>query len=191
MADETNEQNAGGGSAGDQNQNASGNQQGGGSANQSAAQDQAASANKLIKEFAKERGITVEDLLTQFKGLENANKTELQRLQDAAQSWERKYGETVTALQQERAERAVFQAASAANAFDPEAIVALAMPRVTFNDGKPTNVAEVIGQLREANPKRFAAVAGSGDGGKGSGGAGGDANAAINAAIRQMSGHAG
>jgi hypothetical protein len=187
MADETNEQHAGGGSAGDQSQN--GNQQGGGSANQSAAQDQTASANKLIKEFAKERGITVEDLLTQFKTLENANKTELQRLQDAAQSWERKYGETVTALQQERAERAVFQAASAANAVDPEAIVALAMPRVTFADGAPTNVAEVIGQLREANPKRFAAVAGSGDGGKGSGGTGSDPNAAINQAIRQLSGH--
>ena len=124
------------------------------------------SANKLIKDFAASRGVTVESLLTQFSDLENKGKTELQRLNDERDTFKTQAETNAASLRTERAERAVLAAAAKANAVDPDAVLALATSRLEFDaDGKPTNVDAVIDALRTEKAERFKASAGSLDGG--------------------------
>lgn len=152
------------------------------------------SANKLIKDFARSRGVTVSDLLKQFEDTENASKTDLQRALDKAADLEKRYGDAVGDLQRERAEKAIRDAAASAGARADRlaSVYRLVREDVAYgDDGKPTNVAALVAQARTDAPEFFQAVTGSGDGGKGGAGVGNDPNAAINAALRQMSGRAG
>ena len=127
------------------------------------------SANQIIKQFARERGLTVTQLVEQFTTAENAQKTEAQRLQDAAKAWERKYGEAARELQAERAERVIRDAAATAGARPDRlpSVYRLVRDEVEFgDDGKPSNVAALIEQAKTDAPEFFQRVNGSGDGGK-------------------------
>lgn len=151
------------------------------------------SANKLIKDFAKARGVTVAQLMDQFQGLEAANKTEVERARDAAKEWERKHGELSGELRAERAEKAIRDAAAAAGARADRlaSVYRLVRDGVEYgDDGKPKNVAALVEQAKTDAPEFFARVSGSGDGGKGGGDGKPDANAAINSALRQAAGYA-
>ena len=180
------------GAGGDGGANGNGQQQHGTQQHQSQAPDltndltQERSANKLIKDFAKERGVTVADLVQQFKTAEDSQKTALERAQDAAKTWEQKYGDTVTELQKERAEKAIRDAAADANA-NPQrlsAVFRLVKDDIEYgDDGKPKNVADLVAKAKKESPEWFRAANGSGDGGKG-GDSPKDANALLNQFIR-------
>lgn len=152
-------------------QQGAGAHQGAGNQGQQGGNDASPSANKLIKDFASQRGITVEALLSQFTELENKGKTELQRLEGERDGYKSQAESAAQELRQVRAEAAVLTAATQARAVDPDAILALAMNRLEFDkDGKPSNVSAVIEALRTERPERFKAAEGSGDGGKGGSG---------------------
>lgn len=181
----------GGANQNQQNQNGNQNQQqGGNQPDLSGELSNERSANKLIKDFAKERGITVADLVQQFKTAEDSQKTALEKAQDAAKTWEQKYGDTATELQKERAEKAIRDAAADANA-NPQrlsAIFRLVKDDIEYGeDGKPKNVADLITKAKKESPEWFRAASGSGDGGKGGDGPK-DANERVNQAIRQAAG---
>jgi hypothetical protein len=123
-------------------------------------------ANRRIKEFASQRGITVEALLDQFTQLEEAGQTELEKRDKALRAAEERAAKLDAEIRTERTERMVLSAATKANAKDPDAILALASRRIEYDDdGRPTNVDAVIKALRDERPDRFAAAGGNLDGG--------------------------
>ena len=127
------------------------------------------SANQIIKQFARERGLTVTQLVEQFTTAENAQKTEAQRLQDQVKDLERKHGEAVTELQRERAEKVFRDAAATAGARAERLgpiFRAYAQEIEYDSDGKPTNVATLVEKAKAEMSEFFQRVSGSGDGGK-------------------------
>ena len=127
------------------------------------------SANKLIKDFAKERGLTVEALLDQFTTLENASKTEKEKLESDLTKYKTEAETSGKELRELRGRVALQDAVSAlGNVYDPATVVDLAVPLLEYgDDGKPANIDAAIAKLKETRPKLFPAAAGSGDGGKG------------------------
>lgn len=168
---------AGGSDGGNENPPANANEggdgnEGGGAAGASGTNT--SSLNKRVKDFASARGMTVEDLLKKWEDDENAGKTEIQKLTGERDTLTSQLTQTMESLKTERAERALLAAASAARAVDPEAITALAIRNLEFDDeGKPKNVTDVIEALKKAKPDRFKAAEGSADGSAGDGGSGG------------------
>lgn len=151
------------------------------------------SANALVKDFAKARGVTVSQLLEQFKSAEDAQKTEVQRLSDQKKEIEQQHADALRELQAERAEKAIRDAAAGAGArADRLAVIYRAVRAdVQYDDkGKPSNVAALIEQAKADAPEFFQPVSGSGDGGKGGGGSS-NPNDAVNAAIRRAAGVSG
>ena len=160
-----------------------------------AGKPQEPSANKLIKDFAQQRGMTVEQLFYRLQKDEDANKSELQRALDRVKELDGQYSQTAKDLQQERAEKAIRDAAaqSGARADRLAGIYRLVRDDVQYDaNGKPTNVAALIEQAQNDAPEFFQRVAGSGDGGKGTGtDNGSDPHAAMNRALRQSAGYSG
>lgn len=125
------------------------------------------SANKLIKDFAAARGITVEKLIEQFQTYEDASKTELEKLQGDVNRYKTEAESASTQLRELQARAAVQDAVGGMNTIDPATVVDLAMPHLTYgDDGKPENVDTVLARLKTERPRLFPAAAGSGDGGK-------------------------
>jgi len=120
-------------------------------------------AQREIREARKEAA----GFRTQLQKIEDRDKTDLQKATDRAAELERLHGETVTQLQQERAERLVTAAAGKANAVRPDAVYRLIRDTLEYEDGKPTNVDAAIKAARTEYPELFRSAAGSGDGGKG------------------------
>ena len=146
------------------------------------------SANKIIKDLARERNMTVSQLVDAFKATEDANKSELQRALEQVKDLDGKYRESVTELQKERAEKAIRDAAATAGARADRLgpIFRAVRDEITYgDDGKPTNVTALIDQARSDMPEFFQRVSGSGDGGKGTGDTGTDPNAAMNELLRR------
>ena len=126
------------------------------------------SANKLIKDFATARGVTVEKLLDQFSEMENAGKTELQRLEKDRDTYKSQYESLASRLQAANARAAITEAAGRLNAIDNTAVFAIARDSLEFDDsGEPTNVDAVLKDVQKRHPALFRAANGSGDGGKG------------------------
>lgn len=126
------------------------------------------SANKLIKDFATARGVTVEKLLDQFSEMENAGKSELERLTGERDSLKGKYEALASRYQTANARAAITEAAGRLNAIDGHAVFAIARDSLEFDDdGEPTNVDAVIKDVQKRHPALFRAANGSGDGGKG------------------------
>lgn len=142
------------------------------------------SANKLIKDFATQRGVTVEALLDRFTELENTGKTELQRLEGERDTFKNE-AETYKQQYREVNARVALQDAisNLPNVYDPSTVVDLAVPLLEYDkSGTPTNIEAAIDTLRERRPKLFPAAAGRVDGG-----AGGDNDTRdINSVFRQM-----
>lgn len=144
------------------------------------------SANVLIKRFAQERGVTVEELIDQFKSYEDASKTEREKIEADLNRYKTEAESASKELREWRARAALQDAVSALpNVYDPSTVVDLAMSLVEYDEaGKPANIEDAIATLKERRPKLFPAAAGSGDGGKG--GAGGTTDTDLNTLLRQM-----
>lgn len=136
-------------------------------------------AQDLIRDTRKEAG----DYRTKLNKIEDANKSELQKAIDKAAELEKQYGDVLTEVQQERAERLVLTAATKANAVRPDAVFRLVRDGLEYEDGKPTNVDAVVKAARTEYPELFRASAGTGDGGK-TGETKQDPNALLNNFIR-------
>lgn len=143
------------------------------------------SANKLIKDFVKERGLTVEELIEKFTSLEDANKTATERLESELTKYKTEAESATKELREFRAREALRDAVNALpNVYDPSTVVDLAMSLVEYDDsGQPANIEDALATLKERRPKLFPAAAGSGDGGKG-GGTTNDTD--LNTLLRQM-----
>lgn len=169
---------AGQGAAGAGAANANDGQQSGSQASQQP------SANQLIKQFADARGVTVASLLDRFTELENAGKSELERLTGERDSIKGKYDALASQFQTVNARAAVTEAAGRLNAIDSTAVFAIARDSLEFDgNGEPTNVEAVIKDVQKRHPALFRAANGSADGGKG----GGPANTGnINDVFREL-----
>lgn len=142
------------------------------------------SANKLIKDFVKQQGITVEDLIAEYTTLKDGQKTEFQRLEGERDTYRTKAEELEQRYRSAVASSAVRDAASAAGAISPKAVYAMIRDDVEFDDnGEPTNIADLIAQAQQDEPQLFRASGGSGDGGRGGNG---HQPADINAFLRQI-----
>ncbi|MGI8404971.1 MAG: hypothetical protein ACR2OE_09460, partial [Thermomicrobiales bacterium] len=120
-------------------------------------------AQKQIRDARKD----AEKSRLKVKEFEDANKTEAERSATAAKAAEERATAAEQQLRSERAERAVLAAATASYANDPDAILALALPKLDFDDdGRPSNVDAVFAALKKERPERFKASAGTADGGK-------------------------
>lgn len=144
------------------------------------------SANKLIKDFAKAEGISVEELLDQYKTLRDANRTDRERLESELNTHKTRAEQAEQRLRDATARSAASDAASKAGAISPKAVYALIRGDIEYDaTGEPTNIADLIEQAKADEPQLFRAAAGSGDGGKG----GASPNATdINQVFRQMAG---
>lgn len=164
----------------------------GATATQTTTQEQPApkpdSANKLIKDFAAQRGVTVEQLLDQFKGFEDANKSEMEKLAGERDTYKTQAETLMQRYREVNARVALQDAVSAmSNVYDPSTVVDLALPLLEYDgDGTPTNIEDALNTLKERRPKLFPAAAGSGDGGKG----GATSTTGINDLFRQLANQA-
>lgn len=105
-----------------------------------------------------------------------ALQTELETIRNAGKSDEEKRDADLKAAldrataAEEKAQRTSGQAAifkAAADSISPEAVYALAEKRLEFNDdAEPTNVDDVLADIKKSNPKLFPAARGTADGGK-------------------------
>lgn len=141
-------------------------------------------AQKLIKDTRKEAG----DYRTKAQQFEDANKTELQKRDDALKAADERASKAEGRARDLSARSAVTDAATKANAISTRAVYALIRSDLDFDDetGEPTNVDALLKAAQKEEPSLFRASNGSGDGGAG-GGAGGDPNAKpdLNALLRQ------
>lgn len=80
-------------------------------------------------------------------------------------------------------------AARTAYAEDPEAILALALPKLDFDDdGRPSNVDAILAALKKERPERFKAAAGGADGAKGANDRSAPEKQDLNALFRNLAG---
>ncbi len=139
-----------------------------------------AEIRKLRNENAKAR--------KQIEGFENANKTEIQKRDDALKAADQRATAAEQRLRDANARSAVTDAATKANAISTRAVYALIRSDLEFDDetGEPTNVAALLKAAQRDEPSLFRAANGSGDGGAG-GGVGGDSNVKtdLNTLLRQ------
>jgi hypothetical protein len=147
-------------------------------------QQRSTSANQLIKDFAKERGITVEELIGKFTELENAGKTELQRRDDEIAKLNKQVEQLTSSNRDLSARQAVTAAAGTAKAIDSDAVYALIAGKLEYDPktGAPTNVGEALDELRTAKPHLFRYAEGRGDGGR----QGAESTGDINDALREL-----
>lgn len=109
-------------------------------------------------------------LRTKVQQFEDANKTELQKREDAIKAADGRASAAERRLQDANARSAVTDAATKANAISTRAVYALIRADLDFDDdGEPTNVSALIAQAKKDEPSLFRAAAGSGDGGVRSG----------------------
>lgn len=98
---------------------------------------------------------------------ENANKTELDKREDALKQAEERATAAETRLQDANARNAVNEAATRVNAVSVNAVYALVRSSIEFDDdGEPTNIADLIAAAKKDEPALFRAAGGTGDGGK-------------------------
>ena len=144
------------------------------------------SANKLIKDFAAARGITVEALLSSYEELENAGKTELQKATGDRDRYKADAERLTAELRDARSESAFVEAARAANARGPKTLFRAYKDQLAFDkSGNPTNIAEVIDKAKADEPDLFKPATGNSDAGRrGDGDAGDTLN--MNQALREL-----
>lgn len=117
--------------------------------------------------------------------LENAGKSEDEQRAAKLQAAEERASALEQQLRAVNARQVVQTAAGKANALDPAAIARMALDDLDFDDdGEPTNVREVLAQLRQDHPRLFQAAPGDAEGGRrGDAGANQDMNALIRRAM--------
>ena len=136
-------------------------------------------AQKQIRDARKD----AEKARARVSEFENANKSEIQKRDDALKASEQRATAAEQRLRDANARSAVTDAATKANATSTRAVYHLIRSDLEFDDdGEPTNVAALLKAAQRDEPSLFRASSGSGDGG-----AGGDPNAKpdLNALLRQ------
>ncbi len=119
-----------------------------------------AEIRKLRNENAKAR--------KQIEGFESANKTELQKREDAVKAAEDRATALETRLRDLSARSAVTDAATKANAISTRAVYALIRSDLEFDDdGQPTNVDALLKAAQKDEPSLFKQANGRGDGSAG------------------------
>lgn len=118
------------------------------------------------KDFEK----TLKSVQAELKKLQDASKPEIERITGERDDLKANYDKALADLRSERSKNIVTAAARDAKARSANAVYALVAPELTYDDdGKPTNVAELIIALQRSDPDLFGEVVeGSGDGGAGS-----------------------
>ena len=137
-------------------------------------------AQKQIRDARKD----AEKARARVSEFEDANKTELEKRDDALKAADERATAAEQRLRDANARSAVTDAATKANAISTRAVYALIRSDLEFDDetGEPTNVTALLKAAQRDEPSLFRASNGSGDGG-----AGGDPNAKpdLNALLRQ------
>ena len=131
-----------------------------------AIQDRVNSAAAAARKESEKAAKALQDRLD---AIEERDQTDLEKAQSRVTELEKHYGEATTQLQQERAEKAIRDAAASAGARADRlpSVYRLVRDEVEFgDDGKPSNVAALIEQAKTDAPEFFQRVSGSGDGGK-------------------------
>lgn len=143
------------------------------------------SINRQIKDFAAQRGITVEDLLTQFTELENAGKTELEKLAGERDRYKSELEKLTDQFREARSESSFLDAATKASARAPRTLFRAYRDQIEYDrDGNPTNIAAVIEAAKADEPDLFKPATGTSDAGRQGDSAGGKGD--INALFRQL-----
>ena len=125
------------------------------------------SANKLIKDFAAERGISVEELLGKYQELEDAGKSATERLEDERDRYKTEAERLTDELRNVRSESAFLEAAREARARAPKTLFRAFRDQLEYDKaGNPTNIAEVIAAAKDDEPDLFHAATGSSDAGR-------------------------
>lgn len=141
-------------------------------------------AQKQIRDARKD----AEKARARVSEFEDANKTELEKRDDALKASDERATAAEQRLRDANARSAVTDAATKANATSTRAVYALIRSDLEFDDetGEPTNVTALLKAAQKDEPSLFRASNGSGDGGAG-GGAGGDSNVKtdLNTLLRQ------
>jgi len=119
------------------------------------------------------------------QALDAAGKSDEEQRTARLQAAEERAAALESQLRAVNARTAMAEAASKANALDPAAIARMGLDDLDFDDdGEPTNISQVIAQLRRDHPRLFQAAPGDGDGGRrGPGANENDMNARIRAAF--------
>lgn len=152
-----------------------------------AAEREQPSANQMIKQFAKEQGISVEDLLDSYKQLKTATQTESERLTGERDRYKTEAERLTEELRNTRSESAFLEAARDAGARAPKTLFRAIRDQLDFDKaGNPTNIAEVIAAAKDDEPDLFKPASGSSDAGRRGDGAGG--NLTINDVFRELAG---
>ncbi len=193
MPDDATGGGAAGGEGDEGTQQAPGNGEGQhGGTTQGAAQDasdRAPSANKQIKDFAAARGISVEDLLSKYQELEDAGKSESERLTGERDRYKSDAERLIGEVRELRSESAFLDAARDARARAPKTLFRAYKGEIEYDaSGKPSNIAEVIAAAKADEPDLFQAGTGTSDAGRQGDSAGAPND--INALIRQMASEA-
>lgn len=123
--------------------------------------------NKTIKEWAKEKGLSVEDALkriaTDGDGAANEQvKTLAQQIEALKQSNQ----EAVERAKKAAIKSAVTEVATAANALSVKAVLAELGTIELDEEGNPKGVAEAVAELKKSQPELFRHAHGSLDGGR-------------------------
>lgn len=129
---------------------------------------------------------TARDLQTKVDEHERSKMTEVEKAKADAQAAQDRAAALEKALAERNVGDEVEKAALAADALNPRAVLAMIKEKVQVGkDGKPTNLAELIKDLKASDPYMFKRT--TADAGAGSGQANG-ANADMNTAIRAAAG---
>ncbi len=141
-------------------------------------------AQKLIRETRKEAA----DHRTKLQRFEDRDKTAQQKAEEAATKAAAERDAAFKELQAERAERLVSAAAAKVNAIRPDAVFRLVRDAIEYgDDGRPTNIDQVVSAAKKDFPELFRAATGSADGGAGGNQPGTERD--MNAMIRRAAGH--
>lgn len=120
-------------------------------------------AQKQIRDARKD----AEKARTRVQEFEDANKSELDKREDARKAAEDRATAAEQRLRDANARSAVTDAATKANAISIKAVYALIRDDLGFDDdGEPMNVADLLAQAKKDEPQLFKASNGSVDGGK-------------------------
>lgn len=143
----------------------------------------AAEARQEAARYRTER-TTLQEQVQQFQ---RQNETEQERVQREADERQQRLEALEAENRTLKVSGVVTAAASAAKAFDPETVLTLVQDRVELDDkGKPTNVDDLINQLKQDKPWMFQRTPNGADAGAGQGGGQGTGDGAPAGGINDL-----
>lgn len=152
-----------------------------------AALDKAATETKEARDEAARYRTGLRDAQSKVTEYERANETAEQRSQREAQEHQERLARLETENRDLRTAGTVRELAQAAKAFNPATVHTMIRDRITYDsDGKPTNVAQLLTDLRASDPYLFRRD--NNDAGAGGDGGEGGAALSMNDQLRRAAG---